>query len=115
MKNTAIILLLVGAIGFSKAQINVGGIPVPQAPIIFATGVAVQPVGQTTINDMISNNEACTNTKSVMENECDDDMFPPACSSTGVGVTQHATQHTVATGAVIIPAIQVAQTLDCIT
>jgi len=45
MKNTAIILLLVGTIGFSKAQMNVGGIPVPQAGLVYVTGASVKGVG----------------------------------------------------------------------
>jgi len=88
MKKTAIILLLVGAIGFSKAQLTVGGIPVPQAPLVFSTGLTVQPVGQTTINAMISNNEACVGGKEAMyRDDCDEEMFPPACSVAGVGGT----------------------------
>jgi len=92
MKNTAIILLLVGAIGFSKAQLTVGGIPVPQAPIVFSTGLSVQPVGQATINDMISNNEGCLGGREALyRDDCDEEMFPPACSVAGVGGTSTTT------------------------
>jgi len=46
--------------------------------------------------------------------ECDN-FLPPACSTPGVGGSINNVVHTVATGATIVPAVQVSQTVDCVT